>query len=358
MLATIVSYQHLAWPVGGALVAGLLGHLLVYPILKAATARTKTQIDGSFVRHCYAPGQWIVILIGLRMALNLPRYQAEPAAEFVLRLIGLGLIVMVSWLAVRLVRVLEDYLSGRYDVGVSDNLQARKIHTQFRVLKRITVAVVVVLALGTALMMFERVRQLGTTVLASAGVIGLVVGMAAQRVIGNFIAGVQVAITQPIRIDDVVIVEGEWGRIEEITLTYVVVKIWDLRRLIVPINYFIEKPFQNWTRVSAEILGTVFIHLDYAVPVAAVRRKLDEILQGHELWDRKVCVVQVTGATERSVELRALVSAADASKAWTLRCDVREKLIEFVRNEYPAALPRLRIDIADPGRLPETVLSH
>ncbi len=352
MLAVVASYEHLAWPVGGALVAGVLGRFLVYPILKAAAARTKSGVDGSFVGHCYAPGQWIVILIGLRMVFNLPRYETEPAIEFIQRLIGLLLIVMVSWLAIRLVCVLEDYLGGRYDVSVSDNLQARKIHTQFRVLKRITFVVVAVLALGTVLMTFERVRQLGTTVLASAGIIGLVVGMAAQRVIGNFIAGVQVAITQPIRIDDVVIVEGEWGRIEEITLTYVVVKIWDLRRLVVPINYFIEKPFQNWTRVSADILGTVFIHLDYTVPVAAVRRKLDEILQGHELWDRKVCVVQVTGATERSVELRALVSAADASKAWTLRCDVREKLIEFVRGEYPAALPRLRIDVTDPGRLP------
>jgi small-conductance mechanosensitive channel len=199
------------------------------------------------------------------------------------------------------------------------------------------------------LMTFEKVRQLGTTILASAGIIGIIFGIAAQRTIGTFIAGLQIAFTQPIRIDDVVIVENEWGRIEEITLTYVVVRIWDLRRLIVPITYFIEKPFQNWTRVTADILGAVYIHVDYTVPVEAVRAELQKILKEAQLWDGKVCVLQVTNTSEQAIELRALMSAADASTAWSLRCYVREKLVEFIQKNYPDSLPKLRASLRQLG---------
>jgi small-conductance mechanosensitive channel len=194
-------------------------------------------------------------------------------------------------------------------------------------------------------MTFPKVKQLGTAILASAGIIGIVVGMAAQRTIGAFIAGLQIAFTQPIRVDDVVIVENEWGRIEEITLTYVVVRIWDLRRLIVPVTYFIEKPFQNWTRVTADILGTVFLYVDYTVPIDSIREELHRVLKESQLWDGKVCVLQVTNTSERTVELRALMSAADASVAWSLRCEVREKLIDFIKTKYPQALPRLRAEL-------------
>jgi small-conductance mechanosensitive channel len=259
--------------------------------------------------------------------------------------IALLMIALVAWFLIKMAYVLEDYITSRFDIGVRDNLRARKIHTQFKVLKRITIVIVGILAFGTMLMTFESVRQLGTTILASAGVVGIVVGMAAQRTIATFIAGLQIAITQPIRVDDVVIVENEWGRIEEITLTYVVVKIWDLRRLIVPITYFIESPFQNWTRTSADILGTVFVYTDYNVPVDAVREELHNILKKSEHWDGKVCVLQVTNASDRTMELRALMSSADASAAWSLRCEVREKLIEFIKAEYPQALPRMRAEL-------------
>jgi len=201
------------------------------------------------------------------------------------------------------------------------------------------------LASALMLMMFPKARQAGTTILASAGVIGLVVGMAAQRTIGAFIAGLQIAFTQPIRLDDVVIVENEWGRIEEIALTFVVVKIWDLRRLVVPITYFIENPFQNWTRTTADILGTVFIYVDYTVPIESVRAELKRIAEESQLWDKKVCVLQVTNSSERTVELRALVSAADASTAWSLRCEVREKLLTFLQKNHPDALPKIRAEL-------------
>ncbi|MHC4528179.1 MAG: mechanosensitive ion channel family protein, partial [Planctomycetota bacterium] len=297
----------------------------------------------SLFRHCYRPLQWCIILIVIHFVVatfNMPE-DLEAQAK---RLIALLVIALVAWLVIKMTYVLEDWIVSRFDVGAADNLRARKIHTQFRVVKRIVVVVVSILAFGTMLMTFDQVRRLGTTILASAGVIGIVVGMAAQRTIGTFIAGLQIAFTQPIRVDDVVIVENEWGRIEEITLTYVVVKIWDLRRLVLPITYFIEKPFQNWTRVTADILGTVFLYVDYTVPVDAVREQLQKVLNKSEYWDKKVCVLQVTNASDRTVELRALVSAADASLAWSLRCEVREKLIDFIRENYPRALPRLRAE--------------
>ena len=195
------------------------------------------------------------------------------------------------------------------------------------------------------LMGFDSFRQLGTGILASAGLASLVIGLAAQKIFGNFLAGIQIAFTQPIRVDDVVIVENEWGRIEEITLTYVVVRIWDLRRLVLPIGYFIEKPFQNWTRVSADLLGTVFVYADYTIPVKEIREELHRILKGSNKWDGKVWGMQVTNATERTMELRALMSAADASVAWGLRCEVREYLIEFVQKNYPEALPKTRAEL-------------
>ena len=248
---------------------------------------------------------------------------------------------------VKLVYVLEDVILNQYSIDIKDNLQARRIHTQIQILKKVVIVVVGVLALAVALMTFEKVRQLGTTLLASAGIVGIIVGLAAQKSISTLFAGIQMAITQPIRIDDVVIVENEWGRIEEITLTYAVVRIWDLRRLIVPITYFLEKPFQNWTRISAEILGTGVLYVDYTVPGEEVRAEMKRIVESSPLWDKRVCALQVTNATERTVELRALVSAADSSSAWELRCDVREKLIGFIRQNYPDGLPKVRAELTE-----------
>ena len=344
MLADIGNLQPLVWLYGMALLVGVAGHYIVFWIVRHLTKHTRVTFDNSFVNHCYRPLQWIIIIIIVRVVGKLPNIKSQ-VPEVAEHAIALLLIALVAWLLIRMTYVLEDYVLTRFDVGIKDNLKARKIHTQFKVLKRIVIIVVGILAFGTMLMTFDRVQQLGTTILASAGVVGIVVGMAAQRTIATFIAGLQIAITQPIRIDDVVIVENEWGRIEEITLTYIVVKIWDLRRLIVPITYFIESPFQNWTRTSANILGTVFVYADYTVPIDAVREELHNILKKSDHWDSKVCVLQVTNTSDRTMELRALMSAADASTAWTLRCEVREKLIEFIKREYPQALPRMRAEL-------------
>jgi hypothetical protein len=195
------------------------------------------------------------------------------------------------------------------------------------------------------LVTFPSIREIGTSLLASAGLAGLVVGLAARPTLANLLAGLQIALTEPIRLDDVVIVEGEWGKVEEITTTYVVVRIWDLRRLIVPLSQFIEKPFQNWTRQTADLLGTVFVYTDYSVSVDAVRQKLLEILQLSGMWDGKVWGLQVTNATDHTMELRALMSAPDSSRAWDLRCHVREKLIEHLQNRYPQSLPQTRVHL-------------
>jgi small-conductance mechanosensitive channel len=324
--------------------AAVLIHFIIFRVLRRVSSHIEDLPDDSFRRHCGRVSRWLIILLSIRLViplLVLPERIAAPISH----LLALALIAMFSAVLIKLTFVFDDYILHRFDVAEKDNLKARKIHTQLNVLRRIFVTVVILIALATMLMTFERVRALGTALLASAGIVGIVVGMAAQKTIGTFIAGLQIAITQPIRIDDVVIVENEWGRIEEVTLTYVVVRIWDLRRLIVPITYFIEKPFQNWTRVSADLLGTVFLYVDYTVPIEAVRDELRRILEKSQHWDKKVCVVQVTNASERTVELRALMSAADAPAMWNLRCEVREQLITFIQKKYPAVLPKLRAEL-------------
>jgi len=258
------------------------------------------------------------------------------------QLFGLLFITALAWLTIQGMSVVEDLVLSRYNMDLADNLSARKMHTQVRFIKRLLITVIVVIAGASMLMVFDKVRQLGTSILASAGLVGIVVGLAAQRTISNILVGLQIALTQPIRLDDVVIIEKEWGRIEEITATYVVVKIWDERRLIVPTSYFTEKPFQNWTRVSAQLLGTVFLYLDYTVPVAAIRQELHRILQESKLWNGKVGLVQVTDATAQAMEIRLLLSADDASLSWDLRCEVREKMITFVQAHYPESLPKIR----------------
>jgi small-conductance mechanosensitive channel len=258
-----------------------------------------------------------------------------------LAIVGAG-----TWLGVRLAEAIADAVALRFPADVADNLHARRIQTQTRLLTRTLASVIVVVGIAFALLTFPGVRNIGAGLLASAGVVGLTVGIAAKPILGNLLAGLQIALTQPIRIDDVVIVEGEWGRIEEIGRAFVVVAIWDQRRLVVPLQYFIEKPFQNWTRSSSEILGTAFLWVDYGMPLEPLRAELRRVCEASAEWDRRLCLVQVTDASEHTMQLRVLVSAADAGRAWDLRCIVRERLIEFLRREWPQFLPRVRAEVA------------
>jgi small-conductance mechanosensitive channel len=261
---------------------------------------------------------------------------------------GIVLIVVFSVLIVRGVNAVQAALMSRHRLDAPDNLSARKIFTQVSVIRKIIVTAVVILATGSILMMFDPVRQFGTSILASAGIAGIVIGFAAQKTLGNVLAGIQIALTQPLLIDDIVTVEGEFGQIEEITLTYVTVRTWDLRRLIVPITHLVEKPFQNWSRVSTELLGTVILYLDYQAPMGELRKELKRLVENNPKWDKRVCGLQVTDTKEHVIEVRALVSGADPGKLGDLRAEVREGLITFLVRNHPESLPRSRnVDVDD-----------
>ena len=298
-------------------------------------------VAGIFLKRANSPGLALAALLAVQGVLqSAPHHLAGMAATR--HATALLLIAAFTWLAVRLSTAIAEAAETRYPIDVADNLGARRIRTQTRMLTRTLASIAVLVGVSLALLTFPGVRNIGASLLASAGIAGLVLGIAAKPTLGNLLAGLQIAVTQPIRLDDVVIVEGEWGRVEEIGRTYVVVATWDQRRLIVPLQQFIEKPFQNWTRSTSEILGTVFLWVDYGVPLAPLREELKRVCEAAPEWDRRVAIIQVTDANERAMQLRALVSSADAARNWDLRCLVRERLIEFVRREYPASLPRLR----------------
>ena len=266
-------------------------------------------------------------------------------------------LLALTWLAIAAVGAVQRRVLRRHPVDIEDNLAARRVQTQARVLGRLAQFAIGLVGVSLALMTFPAVRQLGTTLLASAGIIGLVAGIAAKPVFGNLIAGLQIALSQPIRLDDVVIVEGEWGRVEEITSAYVIVRIWDERRLVVPLQWFIEHPFQNWTRTTAQLLGDATLWLDYHTPMKAVRDQLQKLCEGDPRWDGRVCVAQVTDANQHAIQVRLLVSARNSGDLFDLRCAVRERMIDFLLAHHPEALPRMRANIVrgtvapDPDRV-------
>jgi small-conductance mechanosensitive channel len=329
----------------GAGVAAWLLHAGILALARRLSGERRPYLRSVLGATKY-PTRVALLLVALAIALSAA--PLGPATKDLLaRLLGLATICLLGWVAATALRVASDLYLRRFRLDVEDNLLARKHVTQVRVLVRVLDAVIALVTVGFALMTFEAVRQYGVTLFASAGVAGIVAGLAARPLLTNFLAGVQIAVAQPIRIDDAVIVENESGRIEEITLNYVVVRLWDWRRMIVPLSYFIEKPFQNWTRTGNELIGSVFLYVDHTAPVEAIREKLAEIASQSKLWNGKVVSLQVSDCRETTIELRALVSANNASAVWDLRCEVREKLIEFLRREHPEALPRRRYEAAD-----------
>lgn len=348
------------WPLvilAGSIILALLAHYVLFLAAKNLAKRSGGVVINSLVDHAQGPTRWILPL--LAMVVALPALPVRSDLVQVLRhVVGLGLIAAIAWVIIWLSEVLNDALFARYRIEIADNLAARRIRTQTTVLRRIFSVVVIVIAAGFMLMTFPEIRQLGASLLASAGIAGLVVGMAMKSTFSNLIAGLQVALTAPIRIEDVVIVEGEWGWIEEILTTYVVVRTWDLRRLVVPLSYFIEHVFQNWTRRTADLLAYVYIYCDYTAPIDELRQEFRRIVESTPLWDQKVCVLQVTDATEHTLQIRALSSAADSSKAWDLRCLVRETLIQFLQEKHPDCLPKTRAELPELSKLgapPEAV---
>jgi small-conductance mechanosensitive channel len=324
-----------------AVVFALVAHAIAFRVVKRLLLRRQSAVATHFVERIRWPTRFI--LLAFFVTAVLPALRIAPELSLLLqRIASLSLIAMVGWLAVSVVNLAGDILALRYNIEIADNLAARRVQTQLRILKRTVNLVLLVVTLSIMLMTIPGVREFGVSLFASAGVAGIAIGLAARPTLANLIAGLQIALAQPIRIDDVVIVEKEWGRVEEITSSYVVVRIWDERRLVVPLSYFIEKPFQNWTRRSAEILGEVFWYLDYTAPVDAMRTKLDEFVRASKHWDGKLALIQVTNSDRYTIEVRALVSAANASAAWDLRCEIREKMIAYLREAHPEGLPRIR----------------
>ncbi len=332
-----------------AALAGYFVHRSVFGVLKRWSLRSRfPPIVHLLDVYLEKPLKYVIILL----AVIFTSYElAFPLKEPILHILTIGLVASGAFLAIRVVATAREAIVGHYDVSAVDNLRARKVFTQFKILERIMVFIIVLFAIAIALLTFDRVRQVGVSLLASAGVVGIIIGFAAQKTLGNLLSGIQIAVAQPIRIDDAVIVEGEFGRVEEINLTYVVVKIWDERRLIVPINYFLDKPFQNWTRVSTDLLGTVFLYLNYSAPLEAMRQELDRILSESPLWDQKAKELQVTDVKEKTIEVRLLVSSTNSGNTFSLRAEVREKMITFLQKNHPDALPRTRVEVV---ALPQT----
>lgn len=327
-----------------ALVA-TLGALIVHragatPLERIAALHT---ISRRLVEGAREPARALLVTLALQIVF---RAASDDVAGIELARHASTLLMLgaITWLAIAAVASVADGIVDMHPVDMADNLNARRIHTQAQFVARAIMGLIGVLGMSAVLMTFPAVRQFGASLLASAGLAGLVVGFAARPVLGNLLAGMQIALTQPIRLDDVVIMEGEWGWIEEITGTYVVVRLWDERRLIVPLQWIIERPFQNWTRKTSRIIGSVFIWVDYALPLEPLRAEAINICRQAIEWDGRVCNVQVTETSERAMQVRILVSAIDSPRCWDLRCKVREALIQYVQRNHPHCLPRLRTE--------------
>lgn len=341
-----------------ASVGVLLLHGVVFGVLHRIRRRTpdRLPLHGHLVTRSEQPSRWVLVAVSLYGTLAVLPTALTPAQREVAESAAyIGLVVTLAWLATAVVRAARDAVRSRLDLSKADNLSERRLLTQVGLLQRVIVVGIVVIAVAAVLLHFETFRRIGTGLLASAGIAGIVLGFAAQRVLGNLLAGIQIAITQPIRVEDVVVVEGEWGQVEEITLTYVIVRLWDLRRLVLPISYFIEQPFQNWTRQSAQVIGSVYVRTDYTVSTEAVREEIGRIAAASEYHDGDVFRLHVTDLGEQAVELRAILTAPNAGAAWELRAEVRERLLAWFQDRHPEALPRTRITFPDgqgAGRAP------
>ncbi|MBR0827618.1 mechanosensitive ion channel family protein [Bradyrhizobium manausense] len=333
-----------SWFVGLSLIAGAILILLsLYRVAVWLLDRafgTRLPLLAVFIDRTAGPARLAVCLAAVALVLPLAPLD-DTIRNPLMRLFVVAVIALIGWISIRVVDMsAARYLQNFRDV--TENFIARKHVTQVRVFKRVTDTIIVIITVSTALMTFDSVKQYGVSLFASAGAAGIIVGLAARPLLSNLIAGVQIAITQPIRIEDAVIIENEWGWVEDIASTYVVVRLWDWRRMVVPLSYFIEKPFQNWTRDAASLIGAIALHVDYRADVPRIRRRLEEAVKESKLWDGAVVNLQVIDADARTIQLRALVSARNAPQSWDLRCEIREKLVAFIRDELPEALPRER----------------
>lgn len=327
--------------------ACLLGWLTGFLVRRAARGRYNEFLT-KLNRECHRPFTAFLLVAALLAVLPLTGL-SDHALRGTRHLLLLGLIATAAWLAVKALFVAEDAAFRRLPIDVVDNRRMRRARTQIGLMRRLTAVAITLLALAAAMMTFPQLRTLGASLFASAGIAGIIVGLAAQSTLGNVLAGLQLAFTDTLRLDDVIVVETEWGRVEDLSLTHVVVRLWDERRLILPTTYFTTKPFENWTRHEARVLGTVLLHLDHSTPVEQLRAEAMRLAEKSPLWDRRVCAVQVVDTTPQTIVVRVLVSAADGAGAFDLRCELREALIEFLRERHPESLPVMRARILNGG---------
>ena len=305
-------------------------------------SKTSTSIDNFLIRLLKVPAIWIIFSTSIHIFSS---YLSDDAEFFnvLTKISQILLIASIGWLLVQGVRAVSKYSQNKLDLNISDNLEARGKLTQIKMFEAVIIAIIIIVFIAISLMTFETVRNLGKGILASAGVLGIIVGLAAQRSAGQILSGLQIAITQPIKIDDVVVIEGEWGKIEEINITYVLVKIWDERRLVVPIDYFLQTPIQNWTSTTSHIIGTVYLYVSYDLPLKPIREKLESYIKTNSKWDGRVQNVQVTDSKEWYKEIRLLMSSADSSINWDLRVEVREEIIDFINENYPGSFAKIEM---------------
>jgi small-conductance mechanosensitive channel len=322
-----------------------LAHFIIFRVLRRKEEEHRDQRWGSVQRYLSHPARAIFVITCLLIVVPyIPQVGIQVIGTIRQGLV-MALIVALGWFAVGCIYVFQNAILRRYDLSAENNISARRVHTQFQLFRRILITFVVIVDIGALLWTFNdpRIWHYGSGLLASAGIASIIVATAAKSTVANLLAGLQIAITEPIRIDDVVVVQGEWGRVEEINSAYVVVRIWDLRRLVIPLNYFIENSFQNWTRQSSDIMGTAFLYVDYTVPVEDLRTQLNTIVHASPLWDQKVCGLQVTNLSDRSMEIRCLMSSRNSSENFDLRCHVREKMMAWIQKNHPSAFPTARL---------------
>jgi small-conductance mechanosensitive channel len=327
-----------------ALMCANVLHWVLFRLLKRKETEAQ-HLGWGLQTHLGRPARAIFLLTCVLIALPFVPRVPDRMEDVARQGVVMAIVAALGWFAVGCVYVVQSIMLRKYDLHAENNIQARRVHTQFQLFRRIVIGFVVVVTIGALLWTFNdpRIWHYGSGLLASAGVASLILATAAKSTAANVLAGLQIALTEPIRIDDVVVVQGEWGRIEEINSAYVVIKIWDLRRLIVPLSYFIENSFQNWTRESSDIMGTAFLYVDYTIPVEELRAQLEVVVRASPLWDGRVLGLQVTNLTEKSMELRCLMSSKNSSESFDLRCLVREKMMAWVREKYPEALPTMRL---------------
>ncbi|MER6948520.1 mechanosensitive ion channel domain-containing protein [Nonomuraea sp. NPDC000554] len=343
------------WPI---LIVSVIGSILVVEVARRILSRAgrKWALARHLVEHCTWPAFAVAAVAAFNVVFGPGMFgdtqQERSLGSTVDQVLALLTIASVTWLIVQASYALTDVVLDRLVLVQGEgNRRARRIRTQIGLVRRVAAAVIIVIALGAMLFSFPQVRALGAGLLASAGIAGAVVGIAAQPTLGNMLAGLQLAFSDALRLDDVVVVNNEWGRIEELTLTYVVLRLWDERRLVLPVSYFTQNPFENWTRHGSQVVAVVHLRVDWSVPVAKLRDELHRYIQGNPLWDQKDWTLQVTDVQKNGlIELRALMSAADSPSAWDLKCDVREHLVTYIRENYPDALPRFRVEMPDEGR--------